>query len=128
VQPGFVAATPDPWLDRLPLYLRAVARRVERLRGAGREQLKQQWDFRQWRTEAVALVARGGGDAPCPEPVETLRWLVEELGISLFAQELGTLAPVSTRRLLRQRDAAMAALATTGGAPRDPAAGRGAGG
>ncbi len=128
VQTGFVAATPDPWFDRLPLYLRAVARRVERLRGAGREQLKQQWDFRQWRTEAVALVARCGGDAPCPEPVETLRWLVEELGISLFAQELGTLAPVSTRRLLRQRDAAMAALVTTAGAPRDPAAGRGAGG
>jgi len=117
VRPGFVAATPDPWLDRLPLHLRALARRVERLRGAGREQLRLQWEYRQWRSDAAALVARcPEGDAP-PEPVQTLRWLIEEFGISLFAQELGTLQAVSTKRLVRQREAALAAIAGRAPAP-----------
>jgi len=115
VHPGFVGATPDPWLDRLPLYLHAIARRVERLRGAGREQLRLQWEFRQWRAGASAVFVRCPAGVAPPEPVQTLRWLIEEFCISLFAQELGTLQPVSTKRLVRQREAALAAI--TGRAP-----------
>jgi ATP-dependent helicase HrpA len=42
-----------------------------------------------------------------PDPVRRatahgLRWQLEELRISLFAQELGTRAPVSEQRVLRE--------------------------
>ena len=84
---------------------------------SGREQLRLQWEFRQWRSDAAALVARCPAGTLPPEPVQTLRWLIEEFGISLFAQELGTLQAVSTKRLVRQREAALAAIAGRAPAP-----------
>jgi ATP-dependent helicase HrpA len=34
--------------------------------------------------------------------LEKLRWMIEELRVSLFAQELKTSMPISTKRLERQ--------------------------
>jgi ATP-dependent helicase HrpA len=47
------------------------------------------------------LEARCGPFGPGPE-LERLRWLVEEFRLSLFAQDLRTLAPVSAKRLAAQ--------------------------
>ena len=38
--------------------------------------------------------------------VQAVRWMIEELRVSLFAQQLGTPAPVSEKRIYRAMDAA----------------------
>ena len=48
----------------------------------------------------AALAGRCDGDE-----LDALRWLVEELRVSLFAQELGTREPVSEKRLERRLQA-----------------------
>jgi ATP-dependent helicase HrpA len=41
-----------------------------------------------------------------PDDVVEIRWLIEELRVSWWAQELGTRVPVSEQRILRAIDAA----------------------
>jgi ATP-dependent helicase HrpA len=48
-----------------------------------------------------ALVARADPAAPAVEQ-QRLRWMIEEFRLSLFAQELRTLGPVSAKRLDEQ--------------------------
>jgi ATP-dependent helicase HrpA len=38
--------------------------------------------------------------------VQAVRWMLEELRVSLFAQQLGTPAPISEKRIYRAMDAA----------------------
>jgi ATP-dependent helicase HrpA len=93
----FLAATPWPRLQHLPRYLKGIVLRLDKLRAdpardsARLAQLRPQ-EQRYWR-----LVAERKGVA---DPrLDDFRWLLEELRISLFAQELRTPQPVSTRRL-----------------------------
>lgn len=102
VYPGFVSATPTEWLPRLPAYLKAAHSRLEKLpRNPARD--------RQAALEIAPLVERletrwaaiPEGESPAPE-LQRFRWLLEELRVSLFAQELGTVERVSATRLQRQ--------------------------
>ena len=101
VYPGFLLATPPRWRPRLPVYLEAAGRRLERLaldpaRDARRAaELEPHW--RRWRERDEALRAAGRQDPA----LETYRWLLEEYRVSLFAQELKTCVPVSPKRLER---------------------------
>jgi len=107
----FVAMAPDPWLDSLPRFLKAASRRAAKLRVARGPALDGQYELRQWRAE-VATLRQACADrklAP-PEALERLRWMVEEYGVSLFAQELRTSLPVSAKRLRQQLEAARAAV------------------
>ncbi|HEY7929476.1 MAG TPA: DUF3418 domain-containing protein [Steroidobacteraceae bacterium] len=96
----FVRATPDPWLDSLPRYLQALERRIAKLPGAhgavarAQEELRQRWQ----RYEALSALA-ASLDTQRPRALMELRWLIEEYGVSLFAQELRTVVTVSSRRL-----------------------------
>ncbi len=61
---------------------------------------------RAWQNEtdrALALYAEAGGTIPlppeAPEHLTRARWLIEELRISLFAQQLRTAEPVSLQRI-----------------------------
>ena len=96
IHPGFVASTPDPWLARLPVYLRAMALRLDKLPErqsrdhAAQREIEPFW--RAWREQIDA------GRSIAPEWIE-FRWLIEELRVSLFAQQLKTLRPVSVKRL-----------------------------
>jgi ATP-dependent helicase HrpA len=97
VYPGFVAAT---GLDRLPhlvRYLQAVQRRLEKLP----ENPRRDQD-RMHRVHAVQQVYHA-----LPGGHERIRWMIEELRVSLFAQALGTAHPVSEQRILRAIDEAM---------------------
>ncbi|WP_072312907.1 ATP-dependent RNA helicase HrpA [Agrococcus sp. Marseille-P2731] len=108
---GFVSRTGLERLPRLEVYVRAIEHRVKRLpETANRD--------RTWMTEveqATALFTAAGGALPLPQAVTdavpgtegaaraerlvTARWLLEELRVSLFAQQLGTSGPVSTQRI-----------------------------
>ena len=107
----FIAAAPDPWFDSLPRFLRAAVRRIGRLRGARGPGMDAQYELRQWRTTVESLAREAGAlhAAPAAE-ADRLRWMVEEYGVSLFAQDLRTSLPVSPRRLEAQLAAARAAL------------------
>jgi ATP-dependent helicase HrpA len=99
VHPGFLRITGVPQLRRLPVYLTGIVHRVGKLSdAAGRDRV--------WLTEveqATALYLDAGGTLPLtaetPERLVTVRWMLEELRISLFAQQLGTVGSISLTRL-----------------------------
>jgi ATP-dependent helicase HrpA len=97
--PGWLARTPWERLQHLPRYLRAAALRLDKLRADPAR------DARLW-AELAALEqpyrrelgarARLGGPG---RDLAQFGWLLEELRVSLFAQELKTPVPVSVKRL-----------------------------
>ncbi len=85
-------------MPHLPRYLKAMRLRAERLRhDATRDQARMLTVRGYWR-EYLKLKASGNAD---PAALDELRWLIEELRVSLFAQELKTAEPVSPKRLNR---------------------------
>lgn len=118
--PGWIRGTPQPWLRHLPKYLKAAARRAERLQGdveRDRRLGEQVAPYESaWRTLERAR-ARAGEQAPARE-LEGLRWMIEEFRVSLFAQDLKTLHPVSAKRLDRQLQLARAEAQDPGAAGR----------
>jgi ATP-dependent helicase HrpA len=93
----FVTATPWAQLAHVPRYLRAVVMRLDKLRSdpardAQRLAELRPLEQRYWRQVAQR---QGVADARLAE----FRWLLEELRVSLFAQELRTPQPVSVKRL-----------------------------
>ena len=97
VFPGFVSKVDKSHLAHYPRYLRAMRLRAERLRqDATRDQARMLTVRAYWR-EYLKLRA-GNGEAGA-EALDELRWMIEELRVSLFAQELKTAEPVSPKRL-----------------------------
>jgi ATP-dependent helicase HrpA len=100
VYPGFLARTPWERLEHLPRYLKGYALRLQKYRagGAERDQRHAPTLVAFWNNyEARAKADR---DAGHHDPrLEEFRWLIEELRVSLFAQELRTPLPVSAKRL-----------------------------
>ncbi|MEW7980837.1 MAG: ATP-dependent RNA helicase HrpA [Candidatus Sedimenticola endophacoides] len=99
---GFLQHTPYAQLQRVPKYLQALERRLEKLQhAAARDQQllrEMQGLYQQWRERDQRCRESGRGD----ERIEELRWAFEELRISLFSQELKTAYPVSLKRLQRR--------------------------
>ncbi len=101
VYPGFVAGTPDPWLDSLPRFCRALQRRVTKLPGARGAVADAHYDFRErWkRHDDLCKTALKLDPNRLPDAVTQWRWLIEEYVVSVFAQDLKTSVTVSPKRL-----------------------------
>ena len=88
-----------PWaaLQHFPRYLKAVQLRMDKLRADPARDARHMQDARAQEQRYWRLVAdrKGQPDAR----MQDLRWLLEELRVSLFAQELRTPQPVSLKRL-----------------------------
>jgi ATP-dependent helicase HrpA len=96
VYPGFVRFVAKARLSHFPRYLKAMRLRAERLRqDATRDQARMLSVRGYWREYLKLRAERGDEDDALAE----LRWLIEELRVSLFAQELKTTEPVSPKRL-----------------------------
>ncbi|HET9033905.1 MAG TPA: ATP-dependent RNA helicase HrpA [Dokdonella sp.] len=96
--PGFLRETDPRQLEHIPRYLRGMRLRGERLRqDPARDQARMLNVHTYWREY---LKRRSSGDAD-PAALDELRWLIEELRVSVFAQELRTAEPVSPKRLAR---------------------------
>ena len=100
IYPGFVTATGYRRLPQLTRYLRGIERRLDKLpenpaRDAASMAVARRVEqaFRQ----AVADLPAARRNDP---GVTDVRWMLEELRVSLFAQTLGTQAPVSENRML----------------------------
>jgi len=95
IGPGFVTATGAQRLPDLARYLQAIARRLDKLpRDPDRDR---DWMHRiDAVTQAYRQLRDQGGDEP---EMQRIRWMIEELRVSYFAQELRTPYPVSDQRI-----------------------------
>ena len=100
---GFATRTPWAQWPRLPIYLKAMTLRLEKYssnpaRDAAREADIQELE-QMWQEKTDGLVKQG---LPVSDDLAVFKWMVEELRVSLFAQELKTPYPVSVKRLLKE--------------------------
>ncbi|MDB5858853.1 MAG: hprA [Ramlibacter sp.] len=93
----FLAATPWARLQHLPRYLKAIVLRLDKLRADPARDSTRLAELRPQEQRYWRLVAERKGVAD--ERMDDFRWLLEELRVSFFAQELKTPQPVSTKRL-----------------------------
>ena len=105
IKTGFLRSTPREWLVHVPRYLTASRLRLERLPGGGvvrderlLAELKPWWQLFTG-NEQVLLE-----DGARRDEFVTFRWMLEELRVSLFAQDLKTAVPISYKRLAEQWD------------------------
>nr|WP_257393510.1 DUF3418 domain-containing protein [Neisseria meningitidis] len=100
--PGFATRTPWAQWPRLPIYLKAMTLRLEKYssnpaRDAAREADIQELE-QMWQEKTDSLIKQG---LPISDGLAAFKWMIEELRVSLFAQELKTPYPVSVKRLLK---------------------------
>jgi ATP-dependent helicase HrpA len=99
VYPGFFAATPWTQLAELPRYLAALDRRLVKFAENPGRDARHAATVSAWWERYRERVERNRKAGRVEPGLEQFRWLLEELQVSLFAQELKTPFPVSYRRL-----------------------------
>ena len=102
--PGFVSDTGISRLRDLQRYLRGILLRCDQAPGRVSRDTEHAATVARVQTEydslvtALPLTRRGGAD------VQELRWMIQELRVSLFAQTLGTPRTVSEKRIYKAMD------------------------
>lgn len=102
---GFACRTPWSQWPRLPVYLKAMTLRMDKYgsnpaRDQARESDIQELEH-MWQEKVDTLTKQG---LTVPSEMAAFKWMIEELRVSLFAQELKTPYPVSVKRLLKEWD------------------------
>ena len=92
--PGFIESIPADQLAQFPRYLKAIQLRIDKMKqGAMERDLESAQQIRPLWQNYLALKNKRSTEA------QQYRWMIEELRVSLFAQELRTPYPVSVKRL-----------------------------
>ena len=103
IYPGFAHATPWQQWPRLPIYLQAMQKRMEKYSpNPARDQAREadvQELLAMWQEKVDTLQKQ---NQPLSDGLLGFRWQIEELRVSLFAQELKTPMPVSVKRLMKE--------------------------
>jgi ATP-dependent helicase HrpA len=98
---GFVAESGWRRLPDVHRYLQAMERRLQRLEADPVRDRERMLKVHQIQAAYQDLMDRQSKTAPIPAEVAAVRWQIEELRVSYFAQSLGTLQPVSDKRILK---------------------------
>ncbi|GGV38072.1 ATP-dependent helicase [Actinomadura cremea] len=99
VRPGFVTRTGWQRLPDLARYLRAIAVRLDKLpENPNRDRLLA-GQVEALKEEYRRTLQRLQPGRREDEPVQHVRWMIEEFRVSLYAQQLGTRYPVSDKRI-----------------------------
>jgi ATP-dependent helicase HrpA len=93
----FLMAAPWERLHHLTRYLKAITLRLEKIRADPARDAARLTELRPQEQRYWRLVAERKGVSD--ERMTEFRWLLEELRVSFFAQELRTPQPVSVKRL-----------------------------
>jgi ATP-dependent helicase HrpA len=92
--------TPWEYLQHVPRYLKALSLRIQKQPANpdrdGKNAASVGVIWQKWQDKVATLHA---AHKPVPADLADFRWLIEELRVSLFAQELRTPFPVSIKRL-----------------------------
>ncbi|EOE1184601.1 TPA: ATP-dependent RNA helicase HrpA [Proteus mirabilis] len=101
VFPGFVTSHGWKRLADIPRYLSAIEKRMEKLAidpNRDRAQMSRVENvILQWQQWLAKLTEKQKQQ----EEVQNIRWMIEELRVSLFAQQIGTPYPISDKRILQ---------------------------
>ena len=99
---NFVSATPWTQLQHVTRYLKAITARLDKLRADPARDAKLMAEFKPLEQRYTRRLAelKGAQDARLAD----FRWQLEELRVSLYAQELRTPQPVSVKRLQKVWD------------------------
>lgn len=101
---GFINQTPIEWLREYPRYFKAINLRLDKLSGGIARDRQHVLNIAPlWQLYEARAQGYKKRNVYSSELVYC-RWLIEELRVSLFAQELGTKQPVSVKRLKKQLD------------------------
>jgi len=87
------------WLRQLPRYIKGEERRWQRLFARGSEPPQVLRELKEWSARAQSLATRVSAETRWLPQLEEFRAWIEEYRVSLYAQELRTLGPVSAARL-----------------------------
>jgi ATP-dependent helicase HrpA len=101
VYPGFVSATGARRLPDVERYLRAAARRLERLPNAPAPDLDRMRAVQELEAEYARRLEAWPDGRALPAALREVPWMLEELRVSHFAQSLGTRGQVSSKRIRR---------------------------
>ena len=97
VPKNFLPAAPWPQLAHFARYLKAITARLDKVRADPARDAAKLAELRPQEQRYWRLVAERKGQVDAR--MQELRWLLEELRVSFFAQELRTPQPVSVKRL-----------------------------
>ena len=104
VPSGFVSRTPAARLPHIERYIRAAYIRIQKAatNPSGDDALAWQIQDVNDKVEAAqAAAASRAYDPSAAAALDEARWMVEELRVSLFAQQLGTNGKVSAKRIAK---------------------------
>jgi len=99
IYPGFVSASGAHRLADILRYLKAVERRLEKLPVDPNKDRLALLQLESLAASYEKIRGRYKKPEQVPDEVAEIRWMLEELRVSLFAQTLGTKYPVSEKRL-----------------------------
>jgi ATP-dependent helicase HrpA len=108
---NFLELIPFVQLAHVPRYLKALATRMERAKLNPAKDQDRAQQLAPYLASLIKLKANPPKSAEARRRLEEFRWLVEEYKVSLFAQELGTVVPVSPQRLDQKRQQLLAVIA-----------------
>ncbi|WP_126454417.1 ATP-dependent RNA helicase HrpA [Sulfuriflexus mobilis] len=103
VYAGFISATPRQWLKHLPRYIEAINLRLDKLERSLDADKKRQAEGQKHWNRIYNQISDDPQQRLSPE-WELYRWMMEEMRVSLFAQELKTSMPVSIKKLDAQSE------------------------
>jgi ATP-dependent helicase HrpA len=97
---GFVTASGIEQLDNIIRYLNALLRRLEKLPVDPNQDRLKMIEAAKVTEAYQKLLNSQRSDKPLNQEVLDVRWMLQELRVSLFAQNLGTAYPISVKRIL----------------------------
>jgi ATP-dependent helicase HrpA len=101
IYPGFVADAGREQLRRYPRYFAAMGRRLDALPSDPRRDAALMATISPLQAAYLDRIAALPAGQPPSDELSRVRWLLEELRLSLWAQELKTAVPVSPQRIER---------------------------
>ncbi|RWU12073.1 ATP-dependent RNA helicase HrpA [Pseudidiomarina gelatinasegens] len=99
VYKGFVSDVGVERLADIPRYLKAIERRLEKLPVDPNKDRLHTLTITDLQQDYQALLSKFPKGQKLPEGVRDIRWMIEELRVSFFAQTLGTRFPISEKRV-----------------------------
>ncbi|MDX5407263.1 MAG: ATP-dependent RNA helicase HrpA [Chromatiaceae bacterium] len=97
---GFVSSHGAARLDDILRYLQAMQKRLEKLPVDPQRDRLLMHEYQKAEDAYQKLLGKFAGSKLLPEPVQAIYWMLQELKVSLHAQQLGTAYPVSVKRVL----------------------------